>query len=254
MSNNLALKLREGTSHSHTLAENTAFTKCFLKGIVEREPFRKLLADFYFLYSTLEEELERHQNHPVISNIYFSELNRKQSLAADLKYYYGENWAAEIFPSAAGQAYVARIREISSTEPALLVAHSYVRYMGDLSGGQSLKNIARSALELPSDQGTQFYEFEQISTVEEKREFKGKYRDGLNALSVDETLEKKIVDEANYAFKLNRDVVHELEDDVKIAIGDHAFELITRQEIPGATEHHHHHGHGQHPHNLAMAE
>ena len=251
MSNNLALKLREGTSHSHTLAENTAFTKCFLKGIVEREPFRKLLADFYFLYSTLEEELERHKDDPVISNIYFPELNRKQNLAKDLEYYYGENWAANIFPSVAGQTYVARIREVSQTDPALLVAHSYVRYMGDLSGGQSLKNIARSALELPADQGTQFYEFEQISTAEARREFKGKYRDGLNALPIDETLEQKIVDEANHAFKLNRDVVHELEADVKEAIGDHVFELITRQEIPGATEHPHGQGH---PHNLAVAE
>ena len=251
MSNNLALKLREGTSHSHTLAENTAFTKCFLKGIVEREPFRKLLADFYFLYSTLEEELERHKDDPVISKIYFPELNRKQNLAKDLEYYYGENWAADIFPSVAGQTYVARIREVSQSEPALLVAHSYVRYMGDLSGGQSLKNIARSALELPADQGTQFYEFEQISTAEARREFKGKYRDGLNALPIDETVEQKIVDEANHAFKLNRDVVHELEADVKEAIGDHVFELITRQEIPGATEHPHGQGH---PHNLAVAE
>ena len=130
MNNNLALKLREGTSHSHTLAENTAFTKCFLKGIVEREPFRKLLADFYFLYSTLEEELERHKEDPVISKIYFPELNRKPNLAQDLEYYYGKNWAADIFPSVAVQTYVARIREVSQVEPTLLVAHSYVRYWG----------------------------------------------------------------------------------------------------------------------------
>ncbi|WP_009544977.1 heme oxygenase (biliverdin-producing) [Crocosphaera subtropica] len=251
MSNNLALKLREGTSHSHTLAENTAFTKCFLKGIVEREPFRKLLADFYFLYSTLEQELERHKDDPVISKIYFPELNRKENLVKDLEYYYGENWAADIFPSVAGQTYVARIREVSQTEPALLVAHSYVRYMGDLSGGQSLKNIARSALELPENKGTQFYEFEQIATAEARREFKGKYRDGLNALLIDETIEEKIIEEANHAFKLNRDVVHELEADVKEAIGDHVFELITRQAIPGATEHPHGQGH---PHSVAIAE
>lgn len=251
MSNNLALKLREGTSHSHTLAENTAFTKCFLKGIVEREPFRKLLADFYFLYSTLEEELERHKDDPIISKIYFPELNRKQNLIQDLEYYYGENWAADIFPSVAGQTYVARIRQVSQVELALLVAHSYVRYMGDLSGGQSLKNIARSALELPEGKGTQFYEFEQISTPEARREFKGKYRDALNALPVDEAVEQKIIDEANHAFKLNRDVVHELETDVKEAIGDHVFELITRQDIPGATEHPHGQGH---PQNLVIAE
>jgi len=48
----LATCLREGTQHSHTAAENTAFMKCFLKGIVEREPFRKLLANLYLVYRT----------------------------------------------------------------------------------------------------------------------------------------------------------------------------------------------------------
>ncbi len=44
MSQDLAQRLREGTKQSHTAAENTAFMKCFLKGIVEREPFRKFLS------------------------------------------------------------------------------------------------------------------------------------------------------------------------------------------------------------------
>ena len=44
--------------------------------------------------------------------------------------------------------------------------------MGDLSGGQALKNIARSAMDLPSDRGTAMHEFEQIPTPEARREFK----------------------------------------------------------------------------------
>lgn len=63
---NLSTRLREGTTQSHTTAENTAFMKCFLKGIVEREPLRKLLADLYFVYSTLETALQSHVNHPII--------------------------------------------------------------------------------------------------------------------------------------------------------------------------------------------
>ena len=42
---NLSTSLREGTQQSHTAAENTAFMKCLMKGIVEREPLRKLFAD-----------------------------------------------------------------------------------------------------------------------------------------------------------------------------------------------------------------
>ncbi|MGF1540416.1 MAG: heme oxygenase (biliverdin-producing) [Pleurocapsa sp.] len=236
MCSDLASQLREGTKHSHTMAENTAYMKCFLKGIVEKEPFRKLLANLYFVYSTLETELLRHRDHPVVGLIYFPELNRKASLEKDLAFYYGNNWQAEIAPSEAGKIYVARIQEISNSEPALLVAHSYVRYMGDLSGGQALKNIVRSALSLPPDEGTNFHQFDAFPSVEARRGFKGRYRDALNSLPVDNELIEKIVAEANAAFALNRDVMHALEPEVKAAIGDHVFDLITRQDIPGATE------------------
>jgi heme oxygenase len=51
----------------------------------------------------------------------------------------------------------------------------------------------------------------------------------------DETMQR-IVDEANAAFKMNWNVMHELEDDVRLAIGDHTFELLTKQDKPGSTE------------------
>ena len=232
----LATELREGTKQSHTMAENTAFMKCFLKGIVEREPFRLLTADLYFLYSALEAEMQRHKDHPAIAPVYFPELERKAKLEEDLEFYYGEDWKEKITPSPEGKNYVARIHEIADSEPALLVAHAYVRYMGDLSGGQALRNIVRSALDLPPDKGTGLHEFDQIPTVEARRAFKAKYRDALNSLPVDEDLAQKIVAEANYAFQLNRNVVHELEPAVKAAIGEHVFDLVTRQNIPGSTE------------------
>lgn len=236
MSQDLASRLREGTQQSHTAAENTAYMKCFVKGIVEREPFRKLLANLYLVYSTLEEAMRRHQEHPAIGGMYFPELNRTESLEKDLQFYYGDNWREEIAPLPAGQVYVDRLREIADTAPELLIAHAYTRYMGDLSGGQALKNIIRSALNLPPDVGTALHEFEQIPTVEARRAFKEKYRQALNAVSVDEATMERIVDEANYAFQLNRDVMHDLEDDVKAAIGDHVFDLLTRQDKPGSTE------------------
>lgn len=238
MNQPLSQQLREGTKQSHTLSENTAFMKCFLKGIVEREPFRRLTADLYYLYSALEEEIQRHRNHPVVGQIYFPELERRAKLEDDLAYYYGDNWQAEIAPSPEGVNYVNRIRTISNENPALLVAHSYVRYMGDLSGGQSLRHIVRSALDLPPDRGTGLHEFDAFPTVESRREFKGRYRDALDSLAIDDATIQAIVEEANLAFQLNRNVFHELEPEVRAAVGDHVFELITKQDKPGSTERH----------------
>jgi heme oxygenase (biliverdin-producing, ferredoxin) len=238
----LAQQLREGTQASHTLSENTAFMKCFLKGVVELEPFKKLAADLYFLYSNLEGEMARHQGYPVVGPMVFSELLRTAKLEQDLAYYYGDRWQHTVTATPAGQRYVNRILEVSISNPALLVAHAYVRYMGDLSGGQGLRHIVRSALNLPPDQGTGLHEFDALPTVEAKRDFKLAYREALNSLPVDDTLIEQLVAEANLAFALNRDIFHELEPDVRAAVGDHVFDLITRQDRPGSTERHPHHG------------
>ena len=37
----LAGQLREGTKKSHTMAENTGFVACFLKGVVEKKILQK---------------------------------------------------------------------------------------------------------------------------------------------------------------------------------------------------------------------
>ena len=40
MSVALAAQLREGTKKSHTMAENTGFVSCFLKGVVDKASYR----------------------------------------------------------------------------------------------------------------------------------------------------------------------------------------------------------------------
>jgi heme oxygenase len=166
-------------------------------------------------------------------------LNRTANLEQDLAFYYGENWKNDIAPLPAGKVYCDRLQELIEKNPILLIAHAYTRYMGDLSGGQSLKGIIRSALELPDEKGTRFYEFEAFSTPAERRAFKDVYRQALDDLPLDDLTINAIVEEANYAFALNRDVMHDLEPDVKAAIGEHTFDLLTRQDRPGSTERHH---------------
>lgn len=233
MSSNLATKLREGTKKSHTMAENVGFIKCFLKGVVEKTSYRKLVSAYYFVYSAMEEEFERHYQHPILSKIHFPELNRKASLEKDLNYYYGKNWRDQITPSPAAAAYVQRIREISEKEPELLVAHSYTRYLGDLSGGQILKGIAQRGMNLSEGEGTAFYEFKDIS---DEKQFKATYRQSMNDLAVDEAIADRIVDEANAAFGMNMKLFQELEGNLIKAIGQMLFSTITRRRSRGSTE------------------
>jgi heme oxygenase len=181
----------------------------------------------------MEEEMERHSSHPILSKIYFQQLNRKKTLEQDLSFYYGANWREQVAPSPAAQAYVQHIREVSASEPELLIAHSYTRYLGDLSGGQILKNIAQRAMNLSEGQGTAFYEFKEIP---DEKAFKANYRKVLDELPIDEATADRIVDEANATFGMNMKLFQELEGNLIKAIGQMLFNTLTRRRGRGSTE------------------
>lgn len=203
----LSARLREGTKAAHTAAERTDFIRRFLQGHIEAEPYRKLLAGLYHVYSALEEQLEKHRSHPILSQIYFPALRRKQSLEQDLSYFDGSDHFRKPSASPMAERYAARIRELGKHAPELLVAHCYTRYLGDLSGGQILKGIAQQALKLPTDAGLAFYDFPHIA---DHGAFKESYRSRLDQLPFDETMIARIVDEANAAFQLNVALFEEL--------------------------------------------
>ena len=210
----LASELKTGTKRSHTAAENTKFVGSFLRGVVSEQNYRTLIKDFYFVYSAIEEEMERLADDEFLKPIYFKELNRLNFLKMDLRYYYGPNWMMEVKPSEACIQYVERIHEVAEKDPYLLVGHHYTRYLGDLSGGQILRNIAEKALNLPKGEGLHFYDFPKI---EDKKAFKTKYREGLDNVTTDTSKINDIIAEANYAFRLNMYLFDELSGDSKDA-------------------------------------
>ncbi len=85
-------------------------------------------------YRALEVALEKNASHPAIELIHFpKELDRSQALKADIAFLSRD---APVNPCrcASVQSIVQRIQWISENEPHLLVAYSYVRYLGDMSG------------------------------------------------------------------------------------------------------------------------
>uniref|UniRef100_A0A8C1PD30 Heme oxygenase 2a n=1 Tax=Cyprinus carpio TaxID=7962 RepID=A0A8C1PD30_CYPCA len=108
-------------------------------------------AAMYYNYSAIEEEIEKNKDHPMFAPLYFpSELHRRDALAKDLEYLYGEDWESKISCSAATQPYVDHIHKVGRDDPVLSVEHAWTYYMGDLSRGQILKKVAQRALKLPS--------------------------------------------------------------------------------------------------------
>ncbi len=235
MSIALARQLREGTKKAHTMAENTGFVSCFLKGVVDKSTYRNLVADLYFVYQAMEAEVDRlsSEGHPVVSSIKYLELNREDQLEKDLVFYFGSDWNTIIKPTPAAKAYVDRIHKVANDSPELLVGHHYTRYIGDLSGGQILKNIAQKAMNLSEDEGLNFYIFD---CIDDEKEFKVKYSETLDSLPINQSTADLIVEEANKAFKCNMDMFQELEGNLIASIGKLLFRFLTQKKRKGSTE------------------
>ncbi|XP_077474162.1 heme oxygenase 2 isoform X2 [Stigmatopora argus] len=207
----LSEMLAAGTKDVHEKAENTRFVKDFLRGRISRELFKLGAVALYYTYCAMEEEMERNKEHPHLAPLYFpAELHRHEPLARDLEFFYGGEWEGRIRRSPATRRYVERIRQVGREEPALLVAHAYTRYMGDLSGGQVLKKVAQRALKLPATgEGLEFYQFDAIHSA---KAFKQLYRSRMNQLDLDAEAKKRVVEEAVEAFRFNMEVFEELEE------------------------------------------
>lgn len=212
----LSTMLREGTKSAHSLAESASFVKSFLKGVVDRDAYRRLVANLHAVYASMEAAHRRHQHHPVLGPLFFPELHRQASLEADLAFFYGPDWRSAVTVSPATRRYVERIATLDATTPDLLVAHLYTRYLGDLSGGQILAKIAHRALGL-GDEGLAFYRFD---AVPDGKAFKERYRRTLDALPLAEGRAEAVVAEAVDAFGLNKAVFDELDGSLGQSLGN----------------------------------
>ena len=90
---------------------------------------------------------------------------------------------------AALTAYVSRIEELANAaDPSPLLAHSYVRYLGDLSGGQTVRHTISKAYALDESAGLglSFYSFKSLTAQKqanqgEMKRIKEWFREGMNA-------------------------------------------------------------------------
>jgi heme oxygenase len=175
-----------------------------LRGRLERGAYCVLLRNLHEIYSCLEDALDRHSAHPFVSALDLPGLRRRAALAADLQSLCGERWNQIGIANAAG-LYAARLREVNETRAELLVAHAYVRYLGDLSGGQILRRIVAGSLRLADGVGTAFYDF-----GDEPGVLADAFRSRLDSLNADESVANDIVAEAQRAFAFHVRVFEEL--------------------------------------------
>ncbi|MEW1695967.1 heme oxygenase (biliverdin-producing) [Streptomyces sp. NPDC093249] len=193
--------IRTASHEQHTEAETSSFMGDLLGGRLAVDAYARYTEQLWFVYRALEEGAEALRADPVAGPFVQPELFRTEALERDLAHLRGPDWRAGVSPLPATVAYAERITECARDWPAGYVAHHYTRYLGDLSGGQIIRDKAERTWGFDrKGDGVRFYVFEGIANP---AAFKRAYRELLDGVDADDLEKQRIVDECKRAFDFN---------------------------------------------------
>lgn len=207
-------RLRLETRTLHAATERTGAMAALLAGRLPRAGYLAMLRNLHAIYAALEAALHAHAGAVAVAALQAESLVRAAPLADDLATLHGPAWADELPLSEAAIHYVVRLQAFqAAAEPAAapaLVAHAYVRYLGDLHGGQVLQRLVARHYGLSDEAGapgTRFYDFGATPKVLALRQ---QLRAALGGLPFDSDEQDAVVAEACWAFEQHQRLFTEL--------------------------------------------
>lgn len=203
----LSHRLRAETKEAHTTAERSGIMRRLLRGTIEQHAYVALLDNLAALYAALETELDRHREHVALVGVDWNALRRLPSLRHDIEALSDSDHVADIKP--ATLEYAQHVHALGSGDPALLFAHAYLRYLGDLYGGQIIKRIVRDTFGDSAETATTFYDFDDIGAADA---FKADFRSAIDRIPSEVVNHDRMVAEAQYGYELHARIFNELAD------------------------------------------
>jgi heme oxygenase len=156
----LADRLKHATHRLHREAERSGFIRDLLNHRGTLPGYVLFLRNLLPVYEALEDGLgaQASAGRP-LAKLARPELYRSAALRSDLAQVAGADWQSKVPVLDAASAYAERVRQASSADDgAGLAGHAYVRYLGDLNGGQILARLLARDLALP-ETALSFYAF-----------------------------------------------------------------------------------------------
>jgi heme oxygenase len=200
--------IRTASHEQHTEAQTSTFMSDLLGGRLGVDAYARYTEQLWFVYEALESAAGQLAADPVAGPFVRPELLRLPALERDLAHLRGPAWRAGLSALPATRVYADRVRECAARWPGGYVAHHYTRYLGDLSGGQVVRDRAERTWGFArKGDGVRFYVFEEITSP---AAFKRTYRELLDGLRADDLERQRVVAECERAFALNTAVLRAL--------------------------------------------
>ncbi|MGW9023299.1 biliverdin-producing heme oxygenase [Streptomyces sp. NPDC055722] len=200
--------IRSASLDVHQEANTSTFITDLLGGGLGVDAYARYTEQLWFVYEALEAGAERLAGDLVAGPFVRPELFRLPALGRDLAHLRGPDWRAHLEPLPETREYADRVRECAEQWPGGYVAHHYTRYLGDLAGGQIIRDTAEKTWGFTrKGDGVRFYVFDGIPNP---AAFKKEYRTLLDGIGADELERQRIVAECRRAYRLNTAVFQAL--------------------------------------------
>ena len=192
----LSARLRAETRDLHVQAERSGIMAAFLRGQLPLEGYGALMVALQAIYEALEQGLECNATHPAIAALRHPGLARSSALASDVAVLRRVG-CAPLEAAVEAQAYAAHLRHLGTEDPIRLIAHAWLRYLGDLNGGRVLERVVRDRLGVPSG-AMSFYRFPALA---DPAAAAIAWRLALDNLALADDVQSALVTEASDGFR-----------------------------------------------------
>lgn len=202
----LITRIRKNTATLHSAAERTGFIKRIVDGHASKDSYAEYLFNLSAMYKAIEDTIENNKSNEVVKEFATKELYKHELIEKDLEFLLGDKLdSMELLPSTV--AFIERIKEIDSSNPELIVAYAYTRFIADLFGGRTFIALLSVNYKVEPE-GLNYYKCDDIKDI---RAYVMNYASKINNMNLSKVLEDKFIDEVSNAYIYNLAISCELE-------------------------------------------
>ncbi len=191
-------ELKKQTEQNHSDAEQTEFMQTLFRGNLPIDSYVKYLTILMYVYDTLEITVRDNLDDDLISMFFDEKLERSWRISADL----GNLKKVITFNSKLTDHVNEYMIMIGNASPVELLAHHYIRYLGDISGGQILKRILQQSYGL-SEAQMSFYGFDL-----DIKQYRDNYKAKLNSFIKSANDQQLFINTVNDVYKITTKILN----------------------------------------------
>ena len=187
-------RLKAGTKNVHDNAEHSTFMEDLMGGKLDTAAYLRLINQYTYIYEALETISAnlREAGNPITDPFTIEGLDRAASIRNDIR--------------ALGQQDIDAPLPATANVPERFLAHHYLRYWGDLSGGQAIAALVARHYGIPAE-ALSMYRFTELP---KPKIFKDGYRELLDNAPLTEEQRQALIDETVEGFRINASLFAQL--------------------------------------------